>query len=170
MRRTSSVAALAPADELEVTLRRRRDTGEYEETLRSCPEKVERLAILTKELTLARLDAEQGRPAPAQVVRLGSVLDGAVRRLAGEAEKRGVTVALHPSQALSLSVRCGEGLADLVFTNVLDNAVKFSPPGGGWWSMPRPKARGGRRGLRRGAGDPGRGDLRVFERLLPRDA
>ena len=40
--------------ELEVTLRRRRDTGEYEETLRSCLEKVERLAILTKELlTLA---------------------------------------------------------------------------------------------------------------------
>jgi two-component system, OmpR family, sensor kinase len=117
--------------ELEVTLRRRRDTVEYEETLRSCLEKVERLAILTKELlTLARLDTEQGRPAPAHVVRLGPVLEGAVRRLAGEAEKRGVTVALHPSQALSLSVRCGEGLADLVFTNVLDNAVKFSPPGG----------------------------------------
>jgi len=117
--------------ELEVTLRRRRDTAEYEETLRSCLEKVERLAILTKELlTLARLDAEQGRPAPAHVTRLGPVLEGAVRRLAGEAEKRGVTVALHPSPALSLSVRCGEWLADLVFTNVLDNAVKFSPPGG----------------------------------------
>jgi signal transduction histidine kinase len=41
-----------------------------------------------------------------------------------------VTIAVHPSQALSLSVRCAEGLADLVFTNVLDNAVKFSPPGG----------------------------------------
>lgn len=117
--------------ELEVTLRRRRDTAEYEETLRSCLEKVERLAVLTKELlTLARLDAEQGRPAPAHAVRLGPVLEGAVRRLASEADKRGVTVALHPSPALSLRVLCGEGLADLVFTNVLDNAVKFSPPGG----------------------------------------
>jgi len=117
--------------ELEVTLRRRRDTAEYEETLRSCLEKVERLAILTKELlTLARLDAEQGRPASAHVVRLGPVLEGAVRRVATEAERRGVTVSLHPSDALSLSVRCVEGLADLVFTNVLDNAVKFSPRGG----------------------------------------
>jgi two-component system OmpR family sensor kinase len=53
-----------------------------------------------------------------------------VRRLASEAERRRVTIAVHPSQALSLSVRCAEGLADLVFTNVLDNAVKFSPPGG----------------------------------------
>ncbi len=117
--------------ELEVTLRRRRDTAEYEETLRSCLEKVERLAVLTKELlTLARLDAEQGRPVPTHVVTLGPLLEGAARRLAAEADKRRVTIALHPSQALSLSVRCAEGLADLVFTNVLDNAVKFSPPGG----------------------------------------
>jgi len=117
--------------ELEVTLRRRRDIGEYEDTLRSCLEKVERLAILTKELlTLARLDAEQGRAAPPSVVPLGPLLDAAVRRLASEAEKRHVSIALQPSSALSLSVRCAEGLADLVFTNVLDNAVKFSPPGG----------------------------------------
>jgi len=117
--------------ELEVTLRRPRDSAEYEETLRSCLEKVERLAVLTKELlTLARLDAEQGRPAPTPVVLLGPLLEGAVRRLKSEADKRQVRIALHPSQALALSVRCAEGLADLVFTNVLDNAVKFSPPGG----------------------------------------
>ncbi len=117
--------------ELEVTLRRHRDTAEYEDTLRSCLDKVERLSILTRELlTLARLDAEQGRAPAAGTVSLGPLLEGVVRRLASEAERRRVTVAVHPSQALSLSVRCAEGLADLVFTNVLDNAVKFSPPGG----------------------------------------
>jgi two-component system, OmpR family, sensor kinase len=117
--------------ELEVTLRRHRDSAEYEDTLRSCLDKVERLSILTRELlTLARLDAEQGRAAAAGTVSLGPLLEGVVRRLASEAERRRVTIAIHPSQALSLSVRCAEGLADLVFTNVLDNAVKFSPPGG----------------------------------------
>ena len=117
--------------ELEVTLRRHRDTAEYEDTLHSCLDKVERLSILTRELlTLARLDAEQGRAAAAGTVSLGPLLEGVVRRLAPEAERRRVTIAVHPSQTLSLSVRCAEGLADLVFTNVLDNAVKFSPPGG----------------------------------------
>jgi len=117
--------------EIEVTLRRHRDTAEYEDTLRSCLDKVERLSILTRELlTLARLDAEQGRAGAPGSVPLGPLLDGVVRRLAVEAERRGVTIGVHPSPALSLSIRCAEGLADLVFANVLDNAVKFSAPGG----------------------------------------
>ncbi len=117
--------------ELEVTLRRHRDIAEYEDTLRSCLDKVERLSMLTRELlTLARLDAEHGRAAVSGTVPLGPLLEGVIRRLASEAERRRVTIAVHPSTTLSLSVRCAAGLADLVFTNVLDNAVKFSPPGG----------------------------------------
>jgi two-component system OmpR family sensor kinase len=117
--------------EIEVTLRRHRDTAEYEDTLRSCLDKVERLSILTRELlTLARLDAEQGRAAAPGVVPLGPLLDGVVQRLAAEAQRRRVTIGVHRSPALALSIRCAEGLADLVFANVLDNAVKFSAPGG----------------------------------------
>jgi len=117
--------------EIEVTLRRRRDTAEYEDTLRSCLDKVERLSVLTRELlTLARLDAEHGRAAASGIARLGPLLDTVVQRAAQEAERRNVTIAVQPSPALSLSIRCAEGLADLVFANVLDNAIKFSPTGG----------------------------------------
>ena len=60
--------------EIEVTLRRPREAAEYEETLRSCLEEVERLSQLTEELlTLAHLDADEParagdarRPAPAR--------------------------------------------------------------------------------------------------------
>ncbi len=93
--------------------------------------KVERLSVLTRELLkLARLDAERGRAAGSGTVPLGLLLEGVARRLASEAEQRSITITVRPSQALSSSVRCAEGLAELVFANLLDNAVKFSPPGG----------------------------------------
>ncbi len=114
--------------ELEVTLRRPRDRAEYEETLRSGLDEVERLSRLTDELlVLARLDAGEGREVSARPVAIGPILDDALRRLVPEADRRGVAVTIEP--LAPVAVRAAPSALGLVITNLLDNAVKFSPPG-----------------------------------------
>ena len=115
--------------EIEVTLRRPRDAAEYDETLRSCLEEVERLSQLTEELlTLAHLDAED-RPGPeAPAVSLLPIVDDAVRRLAWQAGRCAVSVLVEPAGA-SPTVKVGAMAVGLALTNILDNAVKFSPAG-----------------------------------------
>jgi two-component system OmpR family sensor kinase len=115
--------------ELEVTLRRPRERSEYEKALRSCLHEVEWLSGLTNELLmLARLDAGDSRTPDTQPVRLTPILEQAVSRLTPEASRRDVAVLVeaHADPMIQVSPRA----AALVFANVLDNAVKFSPPGG----------------------------------------
>jgi two-component system, OmpR family, sensor kinase len=115
--------------ELEVTLRRPRDRAEYEEALGSCLEEVERLSQLTGQLlTLAHLDAGEGRESAGEAVALAPLVEQAVRRLEPEASRRGVAVVVQPS--LDLFVSAAPGPASLALANILENALKFSPPGG----------------------------------------
>lgn len=115
--------------ELEVTLRRPREGLEYEEALRSCLAEVERLSRLAEELlTLARLEAGEPHEAPLEPVRLAPILDEAVTRLEPEARRREVKVLMDPPPT-DLFVKFAPAAATLIVANVLDNAVKFSPPG-----------------------------------------
>jgi len=79
----------------------------------------------------------------------------------------GVTIAVHPSQALSLSVRCARGSPTWCSPMCSDNAVKFSPPGG--QVVIETAAEGAAVVVAvsdAGPGIPGRRVPRVFERLL----
>src|SRR5713101_9364862 len=64
--------------ELEVMLRRPRSTAEYEETLRSCLDEVQRVQSLIEELLeLARIDARQD-PASAEPTAVNEIVEAAV--------------------------------------------------------------------------------------------
>jgi two-component system OmpR family sensor kinase len=114
--------------ELEVMLRRPRETGEYVETLNSCLEEVERLTRLVEELlALARMDGEQRRE-PATIIQLNPIAEEAIRRVGGFAKERQVQLVLEPSPPVEAQMASGP--LGLALVNLLDNAVKFSPPGG----------------------------------------
>jgi two-component system, OmpR family, sensor kinase len=114
--------------ELEVTLRRARDRSEYEKALRSCLQEVEWLSGLTNELlTLARLDAGESWKSQPQSVRLTPILEQAISRLAPEASRR--EIAFLVDARADLMIQVAPSAAALMVANVLDNAVKFSPPG-----------------------------------------
>ena len=114
--------------EIEVTLRRPRNVQEYVDTLRSCMDEVERLTLLVEELLmLARLDAGQER-GPVEPVSLNALAEEAVRRMTPLAWGRQVNIVLEAE--ILVTAKVAYAPASLILTNLLDNAVKFSPAGG----------------------------------------
>ena len=116
--------------ELEVTLQAASEPRRVRGDARSCLGEVERLSRLTEELlTLARLDAGEAQEMPARVrsprsdSRRGGHADSA-----SDALRRNVKIVLDVPAELAINV--APATAALVVANVLDNAVKFSPPDG----------------------------------------
>jgi two-component system, OmpR family, sensor kinase len=115
--------------ELEVTLRRPRNIAEYEESLRSCLEEVERLSWLTEELlSLARLDSGEGREAATEPAQLAPIVEKAMQRLEDEARRSHVTMVLDPRS--TVAVTASPTVVSVAVSNILHNAVKFCGSGG----------------------------------------
>jgi len=114
--------------ELEVALRRPRPLAEYEETLRSCLDEVERVqGIIEDLLELARMDATDEQE-PAEAVSVIDLVEAAVLAVRPRAEQQGVVVAADPLP--DIFVNAAPVAAKVALANILDNAVKFSPAGG----------------------------------------
>jgi signal transduction histidine kinase len=112
--------------ELQLALRRRRTSEEYERALVSALEEVEGLIALAEDLlTLARV---QGSAATTETARVFEVVQEAVHVVAGIAQMRSVEIDVSPVDE-SLAV-VGRTL-DLTraLRNVLENAVAHSPNG-----------------------------------------
>jgi two-component system, OmpR family, sensor kinase len=116
--------------EIEVSMRRPRDLEEYRTILANTLEEIQRLGGLTENLlTLARLDAGEGREVTSAPTLLASVVESVIIRFETMATARQIAMRLHP-RAADVTVTVQPSIVDLIVANVVDNAVKFTAPGG----------------------------------------
>jgi two-component system OmpR family sensor kinase len=114
--------------ELELARRRKRSPDEYERTIDSALEEVERLSRITEDLlTLARSDAGVLVLRP-ESVDLGAAAQEVVARLQGAATMRDVQI--QTESAGDTLLRGDPDLLKRLIWNLVGNAVKFTPRGG----------------------------------------
>jgi signal transduction histidine kinase len=77
---------------------------------------------------LARLDARQVTSHP-EALQVAELAQDVALKLAPQAQAAGVSIVVEPEAELPL-VSCDVGMIERVFTNLVENAVRFTPPGG----------------------------------------
>lgn len=113
--------------EIELALRRPRSVQEHVLTLQSCLEEVSGLTSMVEELLLlARVDAGQEQQ-ELVAIRLDELASAAMARWQNAAAARQVRLNLAAPAAVWAQI--GPRAAELALNNLLDNAIKFSPPG-----------------------------------------
>jgi two-component system, OmpR family, sensor kinase len=154
--------------EMEVALRRERSQDEYRRVIESGLQEVDRLTLLAQDLlTLARVDAGVMQPrfeTIELVTWAGDVLD----RLRPLTDQRGLRLDLEGTD--DIEIVADPGLLEQLLWNLVDNAVRHSPPAG----VVRVSVHGAHdevmiRVRDSGPGIPGADAERIFERFYRAD-
>ena len=114
--------------ELEVTLKRIRAADEYEEVLRSSLEEIRRISAIVENLLLLARVEDQQNGLDIREFNLQRVLRAAVEDMAILAREKSLSLTLRADEALMIPG--DEQKLKQVFLNLLDNAIKYTPPHG----------------------------------------
>ncbi|MFN0077991.1 MAG: sensor histidine kinase [Prosthecobacter sp.] len=115
--------------EIEVALRRPRSAEEYREVLVSNKEEIERLSRLTENmLALAHVDVGDAIT-QRELVNVSELCAGVTARLQNLAVERQITLHHEDTTAEPLSVNADRIAVERVMTNLVENAVRYSPGG-----------------------------------------
>lgn len=115
--------------DMEVALRRQRTPEEYQRVLESSLEEIARLTKLTEDLlTLARSDADQS-VLEREHVELDQLAAEAREYIAPLAQSAGVSLS-YEAPASAIVVEGDQKRLQQLLVNLLDNAIKYTPPGG----------------------------------------
>ena len=120
--------------QIDVSLQKEREPEAYRQVLRSVNEEVDRLIRLAGSLlALTRADAGQ-IPLTFEHVDVPEVVTGVSDQVRSTAIEKGVRFQLEPGPAAA--IQADEDLLLQLMLNLLDNAIKYTPPGGqvnvGW--------------------------------------
>ena len=112
----------------ELALQGRDEIGAYQEALATCMEESERiLAMLSTLMDIS--EAESGvMKLDRKTIDLSSIIDDMVELYSYSAEEKNITFAWEPGESIAISVDLNR--IRQVIANLLDNAVKYTQPGG----------------------------------------
>jgi heavy metal sensor kinase len=115
--------------EIEVALRKPRSSEEYREVLVSNKEEIERLSRLTENmLALAHVDVGDAIT-QRELVNVSELCSGVASRLQALATERRITLHHEDTTSEPLSVNGDRIALERVMTNLVENAVRYSPAG-----------------------------------------